>query len=252
MADHHHHHHHHHDYAKANADHFSEKSQTYTTELSTELAKRCAASVLKNYPFDSNQTEVLDFACGPGLVSFQLLPHAKRIEGADLAPGMVDVFNKQVEQQGVSPDKLHCTKVDLLKEESSDLGDALFDVIVCTQSYHHFEDTIQVTRALSKRLKPKGRLIIIDFIHDECLEKFFGRHHDDKHPNTVAHKHGFTFDEIINMFKATDLQNPQVASAFQMSKSEIKSYQGHEIFEKVLQDENDFTLKYFIAYADKA
>ena len=91
-----HHHHHHHDYAQANADHFSEKSRDYITEFSTELAKRCASAILKSYPFDPSQTEVLDFACGPGLVSFQLLPHAKKIIGADLASGMVDVFNENV------------------------------------------------------------------------------------------------------------------------------------------------------------
>jgi 2-polyprenyl-3-methyl-5-hydroxy-6-metoxy-1,4-benzoquinol methylase len=87
---------HHHDYAKANAEHFSEQAPSYRTELSLEIAKRCAGIILKNYPFDSNQTEVLDFACGPGLIAFELLPHAKSIVGADLAQGMVDVFNHSV------------------------------------------------------------------------------------------------------------------------------------------------------------
>lgn len=91
-----HHHHHHHDYAKSNAEHFSEQASTYRTELSLELAKRCAGVILKNYPFNSNETEVLDFACGPGLIAFELLSHAKRIIGADLAQGMVDVFNRTV------------------------------------------------------------------------------------------------------------------------------------------------------------
>ena len=93
---HHHHHHHHHDFAKANADHFSQHASSYRTELSLEVAKRVAAAVRKNYPFDSNQTEVLDFACGPGLIAFELLPNAKSIVGADLAQGMIDVFNKTV------------------------------------------------------------------------------------------------------------------------------------------------------------
>ena len=100
MADehthHHHHHHDHHDYASANAEHFSEQAANYRSELSLEIAKRCAAVMLKNYPFDSNQTEVLDFACGPGLIALELLPHAKRVVGADLAQGMVDVFNRTV------------------------------------------------------------------------------------------------------------------------------------------------------------
>lgn len=93
---HHHHHHDHHDYVKNNAEHFSENAQTYRTELSIELAKRCAGVLLKNYSFDPNKTEVLDFACGPGLIAWELLPHTKRIVGADAAQGMIDVFNQTV------------------------------------------------------------------------------------------------------------------------------------------------------------
>jgi 2-polyprenyl-3-methyl-5-hydroxy-6-metoxy-1,4-benzoquinol methylase len=90
------HHAHHHDHAKANAEHFTERAEGYRTELSLELAKRCAGVIVKKYPFDSNQTEVLDFACGPGLVAYELLPHVKRVVGADSAQGMVDVFNRSV------------------------------------------------------------------------------------------------------------------------------------------------------------
>ena len=90
------HHHHHHDYAAANAKHFSEQAQTYRSELSLQLAKHGAGAILQNYPFDANQTEVLDFACGPGLVGLELLPHVKRLVGADSAQGMVDVFNQYV------------------------------------------------------------------------------------------------------------------------------------------------------------
>jgi 2-polyprenyl-3-methyl-5-hydroxy-6-metoxy-1,4-benzoquinol methylase len=88
--------HHHHDYAKANAEHFSQQASTYRSELSLELAKRIAGVILKNYPFDSNKTEVLDYACGPGLIAFELLPHTKCVIGADLAQGMIDVFNHSV------------------------------------------------------------------------------------------------------------------------------------------------------------
>lgn len=96
MAEEHKHHHHHHDFSKANADFFTEQAKVYRAELSIEIAKRCASHILKAYPFDSNTTELLDFACGPGLIAFELLPHAKRVLGADSATGMVEVFNKTV------------------------------------------------------------------------------------------------------------------------------------------------------------
>ncbi len=60
----------------------------------------------------------------------------------------------------------------------------------CAQAYHHFEDPIHVTRALAQRLKPNGRLFIIDFIDDEGVGKFFEHMHKHEASHTVAHKHG--------------------------------------------------------------
>ncbi|CAF3682410.1 unnamed protein product [Rotaria sp. Silwood1] len=244
------HHTHHHDCAKANADHFSKEAHTYRNELSVEIAKRCAAVILKKYSFDSNSTEVLDFACGPGLIAFELLPHVKRIVGADSASGMVEVFNRNVEEQGISLEKLHCIKIDSLKGDQSDFDGALFDVIICVQSYHHFEDPVHMTRVFAKHLKPKGRLMVIDFANAGNIEAFFEKLHG--HTHVVAHKHGFTHEQMIDMLKTADLQNPQVEDIFTMSKSEMKNYQGHEHFAKVMDSDIDFTFHYFIAYGDKA
>ncbi|CAF1052353.1 unnamed protein product [Rotaria sordida] len=246
MAD----HHTHHDCAQANADYFSKRALSYRTELSVEIAKRCASFILKKYPFDSNKTEVLDFACGPGLIAFELLPHAKRIIGVDSAPGMVEVFNLSVEDQGISPEKLQCIKSDSLKGDQSDFNGLLFDVIICVRAYHHFEDPVHVTRVFAQHLKPKGRLMIIDFANAGNIEAYFGHLHG--HSHVVPHKHGFSSEQMIDMLKAADLQNPQVEEIFTMTKSEMKHYQGYEQFARVINSNIDFTFHYFIAYGDKA
>jgi len=53
-------------------------------------------------------------------------------------------------------------------------------------AYHHFENPLHITQALANRLKPNGRLFIVDFLDDENLEKLFSERHD----GVVAHKHG--------------------------------------------------------------
>lgn len=60
----------------------------------------------------------------------------------------------------------------------------------CVQSYHHFEDTHQVTRALVQRLQPNGRLVVLDFVDDEGVAALFGHGHSHRHEHIVAHKHG--------------------------------------------------------------
>ena len=114
-------HHHHHDYVAANAKHFNDTAQTYRTEFSLEIAKRCATVIRKHYAFDPEKTTVLDFACGPGLIAFELVPHAKRIVGADAAQGMVDVFNQTVEQTGLAKEKCQAILVEQLNDERFDV-----------------------------------------------------------------------------------------------------------------------------------
>ena len=91
--------HSHHDYGAANAKHFSERAQSYRSELALEMAKRSEAAIRRKFQFNPEETEVLDFACGPGLIAIQLVPDVKRVVGADSAQGMVDVFNKSVKEK---------------------------------------------------------------------------------------------------------------------------------------------------------
>lgn len=52
---------------------------------------------------------------------------------------------------------------------------------------------MHITRALVQRLKPNGRLFIIDFLNDDGLDNLFGKIHGHQHPasHTVVHKHGW-------------------------------------------------------------
>lgn len=124
------HEHVHHDYAEANVKHFNEQARSYRTELALELAKRCATSIRQHYAFDPERTVVLDFACGPGLVAFELAPHVKRLVGADAAQGMVEVFNQTVQEHGWSKEKCQAVHIDRLKGDGTDLDGELFDVIM--------------------------------------------------------------------------------------------------------------------------
>ena len=103
-----------------------------------------------------------------------------------------------------------------------------------------------MTRALSQRLKSKGRLLVVDFFNDGNLEKLFAQAQDHSHSHGEEHAHGhghshghgdapshvvahkpgkffcgiflliyliltgFSSEQMIDMFKAADLQNPQV------------------------------------------
>jgi SAM-dependent methyltransferase len=102
----------------------------------------------------------------------------------------------------------------------------------CVLAYHHFEDPAEMTRVLVQRLKPKGRLLVIDFVDDAGLETLFGQGQGQEHSHghIVAHKHGsfvlllegqtvgvcsvfhlgFSSEQMTEMFKSSGLQQIHV------------------------------------------
>jgi 2-polyprenyl-3-methyl-5-hydroxy-6-metoxy-1,4-benzoquinol methylase len=69
------------------------------------------------YKFDDEKTVLLDFACGSGLLSHELAPSCKRIIGMDISAGMVSLYNKSAENQGLTEDEMHAYSVDILIDE---------------------------------------------------------------------------------------------------------------------------------------
>lgn len=53
-------------YADANKRHFDGEAITYEDQAKTELAHTQSQKLLQMYPFDADQTAVMDYACGTG------------------------------------------------------------------------------------------------------------------------------------------------------------------------------------------
>ncbi|CAF4037402.1 unnamed protein product [Adineta steineri] len=59
---------------------------------------------------------------------------------------------QMTQKQGVSSDKFYCVEIDYLKGDQSDVYRELFDVIICVQAYHHFEDPTHIINIFAHRL----------------------------------------------------------------------------------------------------
>jgi predicted TPR repeat methyltransferase len=64
-----------------------------------------------------------------GLISKELIPHVKSILGVDISQGMVNQFNLRVQNESISPDKMHAVREELEGKEG-ELDGMKFDVIV--------------------------------------------------------------------------------------------------------------------------
>ncbi|KAJ3525832.1 hypothetical protein NMY22_g10410 [Coprinellus aureogranulatus] len=184
-----------------------------------ELARRTGNAILKSYAFDDESTEVMDFACGSGLLSQQLAPYAKSVVGVDISQGMVDLYNQHAQNQGLSPDEFRAVCVDILASPSS--GDPFdgrrFDVVVCASAYHHFESIGDVTKALVSYLKPGGTLIVVDLIQPDDhvdLDELFPEHNS----SIVAHRGGFKEEQVVQAFRDAGLDGVEFRPAVNVKK----------------------------------
>ena len=164
-----------------------------------EMNRRIAEEVKKVYgKFDPNTTEVLDFACGSGLLSRHLAPLSKSVLGVDISQGMVDVYNEEVSKAGIDPSKVRAMVKDITGAPE-ELEGRKFDVIVCSMAYHHLSSISATTLALRSHLRPCGSILVID-IHELASDSRAASELKTIHSVNQQHKHGFSEEEFRALF----------------------------------------------------
>lgn len=146
-------------------------ASSYTNEASLAMAAACAGVMRDVYEFDDESTDVLDFACGPGLVSQALAADTRSILGVDSSEAMVELFNRQVrsflpvpsnqteltrrcqvDNHGIDREEMQACTTDVFNDPNSPLADRLFDVAVVSPSLS-LVDARRLTRGQSARTR---------------------------------------------------------------------------------------------------
>ncbi|EAU93366.1 hypothetical protein CC1G_04345 [Coprinopsis cinerea okayama7 len=201
----HHHHHHahghahghapqnhgHQDRAEANRAHFNEHTHLFNEwPHAKERRERTIEALLKYNTLDKENTTVLEFACGTGLISAGILPHVKSVLGVDISDEAVKLFNERSEKEGVL-DRCRGIAVNIETDKGALQGQK-FDMIFCSSSYHHFENPSAITKLLAGYLKPTGTLVVIDHLAT-------GDAIPDSHKHIVAVQ-GFSEEDMKRIF----------------------------------------------------
>jgi ubiquinone/menaquinone biosynthesis C-methylase UbiE len=102
------------------------------------------------------EDDVLDVACGPGLVACPLAEVARHVTGIDLTPAMIEQA-KARQSKGL-------TNLTWLVGDAVPLPfpDASFSVVVTRYSFHHFLDPKAVLAEMVRVCSPCGRVAVID------------------------------------------------------------------------------------------
>jgi SAM-dependent methyltransferase len=100
---------------------------------------------------------VLDVACGPGLVSLALAPHASHVTGLDLTPAMLGKARDLQRHRGLAN-----LAWDLGRADSLPYPAEAFDAVVTRWSFHHLLDPGAALAEMVRVCRPGGRVVVAD------------------------------------------------------------------------------------------
>jgi ubiquinone/menaquinone biosynthesis C-methylase UbiE len=101
--------------------------------------------------------QVLDVACGPGILACALADRASHVTGIDLTPAMIEQARIRQEAAALDNVSWHVGDATALPFE-----DASFDVVTTRYSFHHMPDPAAVLAEMKRVCRPDGRIVVID------------------------------------------------------------------------------------------
>ena len=103
---------------------------------------------------DKEYTKLLDIGCGTGyLIDMLAKVHDAEYTGVDLSPEMIKQANNK---------KIKNAKFVEGRSDEIPFDDNTFDIITCSQSFHHYPDTDKAMQEARRVLKPGGLYILSD------------------------------------------------------------------------------------------
>jgi SAM-dependent methyltransferase len=101
--------------------------------------------------------EVLDVACGPGIVACALAAVARHVTGIDLTPAMIE--QAAAKQRALGLGNLTWVVGDAVPLPFADRS---FSVVVSRYSFHHFLEPRAVFAEMVRVTRPGGRVAVVD------------------------------------------------------------------------------------------
>ena len=107
-----------------------------------------------NYLKDIEYDNLLDIGCGTGyLIDMLSKNHKAKYTGLDLSPKMIEECHKKKIKNAIFVEG---------KSDKLPFDDNTFDVVTCSQSFHHYPETDKPLQEALRVLKPGGVYIISD------------------------------------------------------------------------------------------
>lgn len=102
---------------------------------------------------------VLDLGCGGGHVSYRAAPHVREVVACDLTPAMLDAVASTAAERGLAN-----ITVQQAVAEHLPFPDAVFDMVLCRFTVHHWNNMEAGLREARRVVKAGSRGVFIDAV----------------------------------------------------------------------------------------
>lgn len=145
-----------------------------------------------------NGQRFLDIGCGTGWA----VGYAANLVGGDGEAYGIDIAPKMIERAKVNARELKNVRFFQADAAALPFEDNLFDVIICTNSFHHYVNPGKVLDEVYRVLKKGGRLFILDFTADGLISREINRGFQKREPEHVKF---YSTPEYRHFFNAAKL-----------------------------------------------
>lgn len=175
---------------------FTQQARPFA-ELATHSSEE-AFQMLLEAAAPQPDDDVLDVACGPGLVACYLAPHVWHVTGVDLTPAMLEQAQQMQAEKGLANLSWQAAAA-----ESLPFADASFSLVVTRYSLHHMPAPAAAMAEMCRVCRPGGRIVIVDvYTTSDEQDEFFNRIEQLRDP---SHTRALGLDELKSLAAAAGL-----------------------------------------------
>ncbi|MCD6526765.1 MAG: class I SAM-dependent methyltransferase [Desulfuromonas sp.] len=180
-----------------------------------QLAAAVADAIKTHIPL-TRQMIALDFGCGTGLVSFNLVDQLGQVVAVDNADGMLKVLRQKAQHMGIENIETLPTTGGL-----PELDGRSFDLIYSSMVLHHVCEVEPLIKSMVAALAPGGYLALADLDSDD------GQFHDQ--PVGVEH-YGFDRSALCRQLQKAGLVEVGAHTAHTIVKQREGKERGFPVF----------------------
>ncbi len=155
---------------------FNIEATNWDNERRVKRAKIIADEIIKSIHIEEKYRRALEFGCGTGLVSFNLIDKFEHITLIDTSKGMIETLNYKIQSLKVK----NMTAIQADIKCDSEMQGEKYDVIYTSMALHHIINIKTILKNKFELLNDNGYLCIVELVEDDGsfhkLEKDFNGH----------------------------------------------------------------------------